>query len=84
MQRALKTLGYYLVAFYAGCLVPFAILAVATLLLPGIPSRAINVVLVVAIVAGLWAMPLVFNWLDRRWPRQGTGSPPSPRRVEGP
>lgn len=80
MRRFLKTLGYYLAAFYAGCLVPFAIVSVAALLLPGIPSWATNVILVVAIVAGLWAMPLTFNWLDRRWPRSRAESCP---RREG-
>ena len=75
MRRFFKTLAYTIAAFYSGCLVPFAVVSVTALLAPGIPSWAMNVVIGVAIVAGLWTIPLVFNWLERRWPR------PPPRHT---
>lgn len=69
MKKHLRTLVYTVAAFYAGCLVPFALMLVPVLLLSDLPSLVANVFAGLAAVAGLATMPLVFNWLDSRWPR---------------
>ena len=64
-KRHLKTVTYCLVAFYVGsAAVPMAVGPFLDWL--GVPVVAM---VVLVLFAGFSSMALVFNWLDKRWPR---------------
>ena len=72
MKRHLRNLVCTVAAFYVGCILPVAIMGIVSLLLPN-PSRSVSHILMgIALVAGVAAIPLSFGALDRLW-----------RRVEG-
>lgn len=66
MRRHLKTLVCTVAAFYAGCLVPLGVMGISVLL-PNPPRSVTNILVGVAIVAGLMAIPVTFNFLERFW-----------------
>ena len=65
MKRHLRTLACTVAAFYVGCLVPLGIMGVSELLVPNLSRSVSNVLVGIAIVAGVTAIPLAFNSLDR-------------------
>lgn len=69
MKQHLRNLVCTVAAFYVGCILPVGIMGIVSVLLPN-PSRSVSHILLgIAIVAGVAAIPLSFNALNRLWRR---------------